>query len=101
MNVIIDGRGSGKAKKLLEAAEKTPRSIILAQDKRAFEVKAKSYGFHNVKIIDYNDLKNDNYPLDATVFVHNGDKLLYYLLDKFYGLTLSGFTATIENKEIK
>lgn len=98
MKVIINSRGVGKSKQLLEAASAVPNSIILTQDKRAFEVKEKSYGYHNIPIIDYNDLKNDNYPVDATIFVHNGDKLLYYLMDKYYGLNLGGFTATMEDK---
>ena len=98
MKVVINKRGSGKTKALLEAANNTPNAIFLTQDKRAFEVKAKSYGYHNINIIDYQDLKEDNYPVDAIVFVHNGDKLLYYLLDKYYNLNLGGFTATMEDK---
>lgn len=96
MKVIINTRGSGKSKQLLETASKIKNAIILTQDKRAFEVKMKSYGYHNIEIIDYDDLKNDNYPFDAIIFVHNGDKLLSYLLNHYYGLELGGFTATME-----
>ena len=96
MKIIINTRGSGKAKQLLEAASKVENAVILTQDKRAFEVKMKSYGYYGIKVIDYNDLKEDNYPFDGIVFIHNGDKLLSYLLDNYYGLKLGGFTATME-----
>lgn len=96
MKVIIDKRGSGKIKKLLEIAKNTEDAIILTQDKRALKVKAHSYGYDNLEIIDYQDLKDDNYPLGANVFIHNGDKVLYELLDIYYGLNVSGFTATME-----
>ena len=96
MKAIIDKRGSGKIKKLLEIASKTPYSIVLTQDKRALKVKANSYGYNNLEIIDYQDLQDDNYPLGANVFVHNGDKVLYELLNTYFGLNVSGFTATLE-----
>lgn len=96
MIAIINGRGSGKAKQLLTAAHEAGNSIVLTQDKRALQVKAHSYGFNDITIIDYEDLKNDNYPFGAKLFVHNGDKLLQYLLDTYYGLNLVSFTATTE-----
>ena len=98
MKVIIDKRGSGKIKQLLETANEIPNSIILTQDKRALKVKAHSYGYENLEIIDYQDLRNDNYPIGATVFVHNGDKTLYHLLDNYFGLNVGGFTATMEDE---
>lgn len=96
MITIIDNRNSGKTKKLLQAAHEN-NGIIITQDKRAFQVKARSYGYSDVKIFDYNDLAQDNYPLDAPVFIHNGDKMLYWILDKYYNLNLMGFTATVED----
>ena len=96
MKTIIKGRGTGKAKELLEYCRKTPNSFILTQDKRAFQVKANSYGYSDILIIDYNDLKNDNYPLDGIAYVHNGDKVLYELLKNFYGIEVAGFSATEE-----
>ena len=96
MITIIDGRETGKTKKLLETA-KEKDAIILTQDKRAFEVKAKSYGYSNITILDYEDLENDNYDLNRPLMIHNGDKLLYYLMDRYYGLSVVGFTATQED----
>ena len=96
MITIIQNRGTGKAKKLLETAcEKN--ATIITQDKRAFEVKAKSYGFSDVEILDYEDLEDDNYTIDKPVLVHNGDKFLEYLLDRYYGLDIIGFSATQED----
>lgn len=96
MITIIQNRGTGKAKKLLETAREKNATII-TQDKRAFEVKAKSYGFSDVEILDYEDLEEDNYTIDKPVLVHNGDKFLEYLLDRYYGLNIIGFSATQED----
>ena len=96
MITIIQNRGTGKAKKLLETARENNATFI-TQDKRAFEVKAKSYGFSDVEILDYEDLEDDNYTIDKPVLIHNGDKFLEYLLDRYYGLNIVGFSATQEN----
>lgn len=96
MITIIQNRGTGKAKKLLEIAQENDATII-TQDKRAFEVKAKSYGYSDVEILDYEDLEDDNYTIDKQVLVHNGDKFLEYLLDRYYGLDIVGFSATQED----
>lgn len=96
MITIIQNRGTGKAKKLLETAREKNATII-TQDKRAFEVKAKSYGFSDVEILDYEDLEEDNYTIDKPVLIHNGDKFLEYLLDRYYGLNIIGFSATQED----
>lgn len=98
MKVIIDGRGTGKAKQLLEAAAKAEKSAILTQDKRALEVKANSYGIKDVKIFDYEDLENDNIEIYTNLYIHNADKFLEYLCDRYYGLKVGGFTATLEVK---
>lgn len=95
MFTIIQPRSSGKAKKILELAREN-QAAILTQDKRAFEVKAKSYGFSDITVLDYEDLENDSYSLDKPVIVHNGDKFLTYVLDRYYGLTPIGFSATEE-----
>ena len=96
MITIIQNRGTGKAKKLLEIAHENNATII-TQDKRAFEVKAKSYGFSDIEILDYEDLENDDYIIAKPVLIHNGDKFLEYLLDRYYGLKPIGFSATQED----
>ena len=94
---IIRGRDSGKAKELLEAAQEL-NCPILTQDKKAFSVKAKSYGYSDVTIIDYEDLKDDNYEYGGNLLIHNGDKVLEWLFDYFYGMNVKGFTATTDNE---
>ena len=95
MLTIIRDRDSGKAKQLLETARKN-HCTILTQDKHTFEVKVHSYGFDDVQIIDIEDLKNDNYEYDGDILVHNGDKMLEWLFDYFYGLNVKGFSATVQ-----
>ena len=99
MLTIIRDRDSGKARQLLEAARKQ-NCAILTQDKNAFSVKAHSYGFDDIQIIDYDDLKNDNYEYGGNILIHNGDKVLGWLFDYFYGINVKGFSATaMENKD--
>lgn len=93
MKTIIRGRDSGKAKELLEYAREH-NAAVLTQDKHAFKVKADSYGYSDIEILDYEDLHNDTYDWHTPVIIHNGDKCLYSLLDHFYGLTVIGFSAT-------
>ena len=93
MFTLIDVRGSGKTKKLLEAARKK-QAIVLTQDKRAFKVKAHSYGYDDIPILDYEDLENDDYDLTKPILIHNADNILEYLFDRYYGLKPIGFSAT-------
>ena len=97
MLTIIRDRDSGKARQLLEAARKL-NCAILTQDKDAFEVKAHSYGFDDIKIIDYEDLKDDNYEYGGNMLIHNGDKMLEWLFDYFYGINVKGFSATVQEQ---
>ena len=94
MLTIIDVRGSGKTKKLLETAREK-NALILTQDKRAFKVKAHSYGYDDINILDYEDLENDDYDLMKPILVHNADKVSNYLFDRYYGLKPIGFSATL------
>lgn len=98
MKAIIRGRDSGKAKELLAYAREH-NAAVLTQDKHTFKVKAAGYGYDDIEILDYQDLHNDNYDWNTPIVVHNADKLLYYLLNKYYGLTTIGFTSTIEEEK--
>ena len=97
MITIIKERGTGKAQQLLATAREN-NAIILTQDKRAFKVKAHSYGYDDINILDYEDLENDNYDLTKPVLIHNADKVLEYLLDRYYGLVPIGFSATVNER---
>jgi len=96
MITIVNKRGTGKTQQLLEIARKK-NAIILTQDKRAFRVKAHSYGYDDISILDYEDLENDDYNLDSPILIHNADKVLDYLFDRYYGLKPIGFSATQED----
>ena len=98
MKAIIRGRDSGKAKELLAYAREH-HAAVLTQDKHSFKVKAAGYGYDDIEILDYQDLHNDNYDWQTPIVVHNGDKLLYTLMNKYYGLTVCGFTATIDKEK--
>lgn len=98
MKAIIRGRDSGKAKELLAYAREH-HAAVLTQDKHSFKVKAAGYGYDDIEILDYQDLHNDNYNWQTPIVVHNGDKLLYTLMNKYYGLTVCGFTATIDKEK--
>jgi len=93
MITIINDRGTGKSQQLLTVAREK-NATILTQDKRAFKVKAHSYGYDDIKILDYDDLENDDYDLTQPILIHNADKVLEYLLDRYYGLKPIGFSAT-------
>ena len=95
MKTIIRSRDSGKAKELLTYAQEN-HATVLTQDKRALQVKADNYGLHDINIMDYEDLENDDYDICTPIVIHNADKFLTYVLDRYYGLNPIGFTATEE-----
>ena len=97
MITIIGARGSGKSKELLEQA-RAQNAIILTKDKRGFEVKKKAYGYDDIKILDYEDLENDDYDLTQPILIHNVEAVLDYLFDRYYGLKPIGFSATVEGE---
>jgi len=74
----------GKTKYLLDYASKN-HVPILTSDKDSLEVKAREYGIKNVTILDYNDLDDDNFEIGECV-IHNGNDILTWMLDRFYGL---------------
>ena len=95
MKTIIRSRDSGKAVELLAYAREHDAAVV-TQNKRAFKVKASSFGYDDVEILDYEDLIHDNYDENKPIVIHNGDKCLFYLIDKFFGLSVIGFSATDE-----
>lgn len=95
MKTIIRNRDSGKAVELLTFAREKD-AAILTQNKRAFKVKASSLGFNDIEILDYEDLQHDNYSLTKPIVIHNGDKAIQFFADKYYGISVIGFSATEE-----
>lgn len=94
MKKIIRGRDSGKAQELLQFAREE-QAIVITQNKRAFQVKADSLGYNDVKIIDFEDLDNEYFNGNKVV-IHNADKYLQESFRGYYCLEVIGFTATDE-----
>lgn len=93
MNVIIRGRDSGKAVEIFELAMKE-NAYILTTNKEGLQVKAESYGYPLLKIIDYKDIEEGNFYRGEPVIIHNADKFLKWLFSYRYGLDCIGFSAT-------
>lgn len=84
---IIDERGSGKTKKLMQTAYDNHATFVCANPV-AMEVKAKAYGFDGIDFISYHDFvttyNENNYVIDEvegllkTVMGHN--QLIGYTL---------------------
>ena len=97
---IIGPRGSGKTTKLLKTAKEN-NGIILTSNSRALREKAKSLGYRNLEIIGFGDLDHDNFSLGKDVYVDNIDSVCSYLLNKFYGLGVAGFSITTNENETR
>jgi len=92
MKTIIRDRETGKARQLIEYAAEN-NAVIAAENPEAFRVKAKSYGFPNVEVVDWNDVLVDELYLPHQKFViHNADKFMRWA----FGENLIGFSATLE-----
>lgn len=96
MKIMVRARGTGKTKELFETAKQND-AIIITSNKKSLNVKAESYGYYNLKIIDYEDLVNSNYNLGTNFLVHNADSFLKWICKEHYNLNLIGFTATLED----
>ena len=96
MKTIIRGRDSGKAQELLQFAREE-NAMIITQNKRAFKVKAAALGFNDIKIVDYEDLANENFAIEnSRVIIHNADAWMEELFFNTYGFDVIGFSATEE-----
>ena len=97
---IIGPRGSGKTTRLFKIAKEND-GIILTFNSRALREKAKSLGYKDLEIIGFGDLDRDNFSLGKDVYVDNIDYVCNYLLNKFYGLELAGFSVTTNENETR
>lgn len=93
---IVGPRGSGKTTQLFEKAKEL-NAMILTTNSRALREKARAKGYKDLEIIGFGDLDNDNFSFRKTLLVDNGEYVLRGLLNKFYGLDMIGFTATMED----
>lgn len=93
---VIGPRGTGKTTKLFELARKN-NAMILTSNSRAMREKARSRGYNDLEIIGFGDLDNDNFSLNKDVLVDNAEYVLKDLLNKFYSINMTGFTANLED----
>lgn len=91
---IINGRDTGKTKQLLDLARRK-HATILTMNKRAFIVKAKSLGYEDIDIIDYEDLNQDLFNFTRPLVIHQVDNALKYLFDFWYNSEVIGYSANV------
>lgn len=95
MKIIARPLGTGKTKELMDAALEAD-GIILTTNKRALRVKAESYGFDSLEIIDINDLYEGNYDENKSLFVHKLEDVMEEYFRMEFGLELAGFSVRME-----
>lgn len=95
---IIGKRGSGKTTRLLKIANES-NAMILTANSRALREKAKNLGYsRDLEIIGFGDLERDNYSFNKNVLVDDIEAILQYLLERYYGLKVEGFSTTLEDE---
>ncbi len=95
MKVIARPIGTNKTRELLELADKND-GMVLTTTKRALKVKAESYGFTNLTIVDPTDLVEQNYPEDKPLYIHKTADVLAEFFKTYFDLELDGFSVTME-----
>ena len=89
MYKIIDNNSCGKTKKLLTVAS-NDNGIVVCENPRAMEVKAKAYGIHNLKIISYYDCLHDNYDENKPLYIDEIDTFINEVTNgKLAGYTIN------------
>jgi hypothetical protein len=89
MKTIIRDRETGKARQLIEYAAEN-NAVVAAENPDAFRVKAASYGYPDIKVIDWVKILMGDTP--QKFVIHNADKFLKYA----FGNNCIGFSATLE-----
>lgn len=94
-NLIVDGRGTGKTKRLLEYAANND-VVVLTQNAEALRVKARAYGFTGLEIYDVRSF-------DVEPQLLKGKKVVFHNLDRmiegfcgFYDCEFMGGTMTYD-----
>ena len=95
---IIGPRGSGKTTKLFQKAREL-NAMVLTTNSRALQEKANSLGYNDIEINGFGNLKNDDYSLAKLALIDNADIFLASLLEKYYGIEMIGFSATVDENE--
>ena len=95
MKIIARPQGTQKTQELLATAYKAG-GLVLTTDKRALRVKANSYGYEELAIIDIRDLIDGYYDHERPLFIHKAQDVFAEYLKFDFGLKLEGFSITME-----
>ena len=92
MYKVINGRGTGKTKAILERVmdEGADKAVLLCKDPEKVHYKALNYGFYNLDIRGYDEL--ENIPEDKAIYIHNVDEFLSSRI----GSNMKGYSMTYE-----
>jgi hypothetical protein len=72
---IIDGNGTGKTRRLMEAAAAAD-GVFVCSDAQRYREKSRAYGISNLEIVSYTDFFINNYSPEKAVFINKIDKYL-------------------------
>lgn len=98
MKLIFRERDSSKARELFEIATAQNATIITA-NAPALRVKAKSYGYNNLVIVDATELfSNTESFLNCPVILHNVDKMVDNYFQFAFNAHVIAMSATVENE---
>lgn len=94
MHRIINRRGTGKTRSLMELAKAT-NGIILCSNPSAMEEKAYAYGITGLNFFPYHALIHGGLPPDnsSPIYIDDLEKCLYYI--SLY--SIDGYTLTNED----
>lgn len=95
MKIIARPQGTGKTRELMDMALEAD-GMILTTNKRALQVKAESYGFDSLEIIDLNDLLYGNYDNTKPLFIHKLEDVMQEYFKADFSLDLCGFSVRME-----
>lgn len=90
---IIDGRGTGKTHKLLEAAN-NEKAIVVCNNPEGMRVKAEAYGFNDIKCISYGEYVNEVFYSGShtPIFIDELEAFLNYTISSY----IAGYTISVE-----
>ena len=98
MKLIFRERDSSKARELFEIAT-AQNAIIITTNAPALRVKAKSYGYNNLVIIDATELfSNAESFVNCPVILHNVDKMVDNYFQFAFNAHVIAMSATVENE---
>lgn len=98
MKLIFRERDSSKARELFEIAT-AQNATIITTNAPALRVKAKSYGYNNLDIVDVAELfSNAENFVNRPIILHNIDKMVNNYFHFAFNTHVIAMSATVENE---